>query len=53
MKIPFVKEWGSWTVFVASWLAALVAAFLNRPWDAGRDFTALTVLTILGLAFSD
>ncbi len=50
MKIPFVKEWGSWAVFVSSWLAALVAAILGRPWDSGRDFAFVTVLTILGLA---
>ena len=51
MKIPFVKEWGSWAVFVTSWLAALVAGFLDRPLGTGRDFSTLTVLTILGLAF--
>ncbi len=51
MKIPFVKEWGSWAVFVTSGLAALIAGFLDRPWETGRDFTSLAVLTILGLAF--
>ncbi len=51
MKIPFVKEWGSWAVFVSSCIAALVAGFLDRPWDTGRDSDALTVFTIMGLAF--
>jgi hypothetical protein len=51
MKIPFVKEWGSWAVFVTSWLAALIAGLLTRPWETGREFASLAILTILGLAF--
>jgi len=51
MKVPFVREWGSWAVFVSSWLAALTAGLLTRPWESGRDFTLLTFLTIAGLTF--
>jgi hypothetical protein len=51
MKIPFVKEWGSWAVFVTSCLAALIAGLLTRPWETAREFGSLTTLTIVGLAF--
>lgn len=51
MKIPFVREWGSWAVFISSWLAALIVGMRMRPWEAGRDFLGLTVYTILGLTF--
>jgi hypothetical protein len=51
MKIPVVKEWGSWAVFVSSWSAALVAGLLTRPWETERDFANETALTILGLTF--
>jgi hypothetical protein len=33
MKVPFVKEWGSWVVFISSCLAAFVAGFKTRPWE--------------------
>jgi hypothetical protein len=51
MKVPFVREWGSWAVFVLSLLAALEAGLLTRPWETGRDFANATALTVLGLAF--
>lgn len=51
MKVPFVKEWGSWAVFSSSCLAGLIAGLKTKPWLAGRDFTNLTVFTVLGLAF--
>ena len=51
MKIPVVKEWGSWAVFSSSCLAGLIAGLKTKPWLAGRDFTNLTVLAVLGLAF--
>lgn len=51
MKIPVVKEWGSWAVFSSSCLAGLITGLKTKPWLAGRDYTNLTVLTILGLAF--
>lgn len=51
MKIPVVKEWGSWAVFFSSSLAALVAGLLTRPWETGRDFSNVTLITVLGLAF--
>lgn len=51
MKIPVVKEWGSWAVFVSSVLAALVPGLLTRPWETGRDFVNVTALTFIGLAF--
>ncbi len=51
MKIPFVREWGSWAVFISSWMAALIAGLRVRPWETGREFGFLTVCTILGLTF--
>ncbi|HBH62147.1 MAG TPA: hypothetical protein DDX85_10510 [Nitrospiraceae bacterium] len=50
MKIPVVKEWGSWAVFFSSSLAALVAGILTRPWETGRGFSHVTLLTVLGMA---
>jgi hypothetical protein len=50
MKIPVVKEWGSWAVFSSSCLAGLITGLKTKPWHAGRTFTNVTVLTILGLA---
>ncbi len=49
MSIPFVKEWGSWVVFVSSWIAALITGLAIRPWLTGREFILNTFLTILGL----
>jgi len=51
MKIPVVKEWGSWAVFSSSCLAGLITGLKAEPWLAGRDFTKVTALTILGSAF--
>ncbi len=51
MKVPLVKEWGSWVVFVTSCLAGLITGLQTRPWLTGRKFAALTALTILGMAF--
>jgi hypothetical protein len=51
MKIPVVKEWGSWAVFSSSCLAGLITGLKTKPWLAGRDYTNLTVLTVLGLVF--
>ena len=51
MKIPVVKEWGSWVVFSSSCLAGLITGLKTQPWLAGRDFTKVTALTILGSAF--
>jgi hypothetical protein len=51
MKIPVVKEWGSWAVFSSSLLAGLVAGLLTRTGERGRGISTLTALTIAGLAF--
>jgi hypothetical protein len=51
MKIPIVKEWGSWVVYVSSLLAALVTGLLTHPWQTGRDFSIKTILTVCGLTF--
>jgi hypothetical protein len=51
MKIPVVKEWGSWAVFFSSCLAGLITGLKTQPWLAGRDFTKVTALTILGSVF--
>jgi hypothetical protein len=51
MNIPIVKEWGSWAVFIFSWLVALITGLSTRPWETGREFSGTMVLTILGLTF--
>ena len=51
MKIPVVKEWGSWAVFISSLLAGLVTGLLTSTRETGRGIPALTALTIAGLAF--
>jgi hypothetical protein len=50
-KIPFVKEWGSWAVFIYSCSAGLVAGLLTRPWETGHDYSTRTLAAILGLVF--
>jgi hypothetical protein len=49
MKIPIVKEYGSWAVFIFSCVAGLITGLLTRPWQTGKDFSMDTLLTILGL----
>lgn len=49
MKIPIVKEYGSWAVFGSSCLAALFAGLMTRPWDSGGEFTVTTFMTIMGM----
>jgi len=51
MKIPLVKEWGSWVVFGASCLAAIAAGFSTHTWKAGSGALEITVATIAGLFF--
>ncbi len=51
MKIPIVKEYGSWAVFGSSFLAALFAGLTTRPWESGREFSGVTFLTMLGMIF--
>ena len=51
MKIPVVKEWGSWAVFSSSCLAGLITGLKTKPWLTDRVFAAVTCLTISGLAF--
>jgi hypothetical protein len=49
MKIPIVKEYGSWAVFIFSCSAGITTGFLTRPWQSGRDVSLSTLLTVLGL----
>jgi len=49
MKIPIVKEWGSWAVSGASCLAAVITGSLKRSTETEQGFIFTTVLTILGL----
>lgn len=49
MKVPFVKEWGSWAVMGSSSVAALIAGLLARPGKSGRHFTVETILTVAGI----
>lgn len=51
MKVPLVKEWGSWVVFCASCLAASAAGFSTQQWQAGSDTLGTTIATIAGLLF--
>ena len=51
MKIPLVKEWGSWVVYISSLSAALITGLLTHPWQTGRDFSVKTFLTVSGLTF--
>ncbi|MBL7032401.1 MAG: YwiC-like family protein [Nitrospira sp.] len=50
-KIPFVKEWGSWAVFIYACSTGLIAGLQTRPWQTGNDFSLRTLATILGLVF--
>lgn len=49
MKIPFVREWGSWAVFFSSIFAGLLTGLMTKPWLTDRNYSLKTVLTILGL----
>jgi len=49
MKLPVVKEWGSWAVFFTSCLAGLITGLRTRPWMTEREFSTVTALTIVGL----
>jgi len=51
MKIPIVKEYGSWAVFIFSCAAGIVTGLSTRPWQTGREFSLEILLTILGLIF--
>jgi len=51
MKIPIVKEWGSWAVFIFSCTAGIVTGFSTYPWQTGRDFSVAALLSILGFVF--
>jgi hypothetical protein len=37
MKIPIVKEYGSWAVFIFSCIAGVMTGMLTRPWLTGKD----------------
>lgn len=50
MKIPIVKEHGSWVVFIFSCAAGIVTGLSTRPWLTGKDFSFGILLTVLGLA---
>ena len=49
MKIPIVKEYGSWAVFIFSVASGITTGLLTRPWQTGRDISVSTLLTVLGL----
>ena len=50
-RIPFVREWGSWAVFIYSCSMGLVAGLLTHPWQTGSGYSVKTLATILGLVF--
>jgi len=49
MKVPILKEYGSWTVFIFSCASGIITGLLTKPWHAGRDISVEMLLTILGL----
>jgi hypothetical protein len=51
MRIPIVKEYGSWAVFIFSCAAGIATGFLNQPWLKGKNFSSQMLLTVLGLIF--
>ena len=51
MKIPVVKEHGSWVVFIFSSIAGIAAGLRVSPWHMERDFFFVPILTIIGLIF--
>ena len=51
MKIPVVKEWGSWVVYISSLLAAFAAGLLHSPGQTGKGLSVALISTILGLTF--
>ena len=51
MKIPFVREWGSWVVFIASVSAALITSSVAGAPDRGSGASSFTAFTIAGLTF--
>jgi len=51
MKIPLVKEWGSWVVFGASCLTAVAAASSTQPLKAESGGAGAVLATIAGLFF--
>jgi hypothetical protein len=50
MKIPVVKEHGSWVVFIFSSVIGIAAGLRSRPWRGEGDLLFVPVLTIMGLA---
>jgi len=51
LKIPIVKEHGSWVVFILSCVAGVITALLNKPWLTKKVSSIEVLLVILGLMF--
>ncbi|MBI5408478.1 MAG: YwiC-like family protein [Nitrospirae bacterium] len=49
MKVPVVKEWGSWVVFFSSCLAGLIAGLSSRPRLSGKELAFAAASAVLGL----
>ncbi len=49
MKIPVVKEYGSWAVFIFSCTAGITTGLLTKPWQTGKSFSLEMLLTVVGL----
>ncbi|MEK7307443.1 MAG: YwiC-like family protein [Nitrospirota bacterium] len=49
MKIPILKEYGAWAVFIFSCAAGIITGLLTKPWHDGRDVSVAILLTVLGL----
>jgi len=51
VKIPLVKEWGSWVVFGSSCLAAIAAGFSTQAREAGSGTGVITISAVAGIFF--
>jgi hypothetical protein len=49
VKIPIVKEYGSWAVFIFSCAAGIIAGLKTRPWQSGKSFSFELLVTVIGL----
>jgi hypothetical protein len=51
VKIPFVREWGSWVVFASSALAAIAAASVSMGKVAGSGSATDLIMVLVGMFF--
>jgi hypothetical protein len=49
MKVPVVKEYGSWAVLIFSCAAGITTGLLTKPWQTGRGYSVELLLAVLGM----